>query len=153
MFVFLLILSAVWVSASLTLLVPFVLSRSLNLKQHSVLIFLSLLIGSFRLCLAIRRLKQPSYSLTASHLSCLSAIVYQAFLVLPKFRCSWAVTVYLPKYQRNYAAPTVSSSVGLVRFLFYIAITKLPLLCVSAWTQHVLTKSDGYSFHWQTLYR
>ena len=30
--------------------------------------------------------------------------MYQAFLVLPKFRCSWAVTVYLPKYQRNYAA-------------------------------------------------
>ena len=30
--------------------------------------------------------------------------MYQAFLVLPKFRCSWAVTVYLPKYQRNYVA-------------------------------------------------
>ena len=30
--------------------------------------------------------------------------MYQAFLVLPKFRCSWAVTVYLLKYQRNYAA-------------------------------------------------
>jgi hypothetical protein len=37
--------------------------------------------------------------------------------------------------------------------LFYIAITKLPLLCASAKTLRVLTKSDGYSFHWQTLYR
>ena len=83
---------------------PFVYSVSLIHIQHCVIFLVSLLIGSFRLCLAIRRLRQPSYSLTASHLSCLSATVYQAFLVVTKFRCSWAVTVYLPKYQRNYAA-------------------------------------------------
>ena len=52
-----------------------------------------------------------------------------------------------------YAASAVSSSTDLSCVLFYIAITKLPLLNVSARTLRVLTKSVGCNLRWQTRCR
>ena len=138
-------------SASLTLLVPFVLSHSLTRKQHIVYFFL---IGSFRLCLVIRRLSQPSYNMIKVSFELLhQSLCKQAFLaallrfgVVVLSPCSCVSTTLLRIHtQLNNAASTVSSSVALICFLFYRAITKLSLLSVSARTLHVLIKSDGYN--------
>jgi hypothetical protein len=52
-----------------------------------------------------------------------------------------------------YTASAVSSSTDLSCVLFCIAITKLPLLSVSARTLRVLTKSVGCNLRWQTRCR
>jgi len=52
-----------------------------------------------------------------------------------------------------YAASEVSSSTDLSCVLFYIEVTKLPLLNVTARTLRVLTKSVGFNLRWQTRCR